>query len=116
MRKLAHLYWCVWNMDVNDSSFVEANDLQVCVDVDTDILTSQINMLDKIEDIERRSTKDKRDTLFRGSNEQSAGIMATRGSDIQGSFSHNHLIVPAIVQMISRFCGSLRMTGILHRD
>ena len=49
MRKLAHLYWCVWNMDVNGSSFVEANDLQICVDVETDILTSQINMLDKLE-------------------------------------------------------------------
>jgi len=58
-------------MDVNDSSFVEANDLQICVDVETDILTSQINMLDNLEDIERISSRDERDTLLRGSKEQS---------------------------------------------
>ena len=39
MRNFAHLYWCVWNMDGNDSSFVEANDLHIRVDVDTDIQT-----------------------------------------------------------------------------
>ena len=56
---------------MNDSSFVEANDLQICVDVETDILTSQINMLDNLEDIERISSRDERDTLLRGSKEQS---------------------------------------------
>ena len=58
-------------MDANVSSFVEANDLHTCVDVETDIPTSVINMLDERKEIERRSIRNECDTLFRGSKEQS---------------------------------------------
>ena len=105
MRKLAHLYWCVWNMDVSDSSFVEANDLQICVDVETDILSSQINMLDNVEDIERISNREECDTLLRGSMGQSkqltnlSGDMARLGRNSSGPNCHGAQLNPSTADL-----------------
>ena len=92
-------------MDGNDSSFVEANDLHIRVDVDTDIQTSVINMLDKSGEIERRSTEDEDDTHFRGSKEQSkqltdsSGDMARFGRNSSGSSCHDALLNPSTADL-----------------
>ena len=88
-------------MNANDLSFVEANDLHTCVDVETDIPTSVINMLDERKDIERRSIRNECDTLFGGSMEQSkqliysSGDMAGFGRNSSGPGCHGAQLNPS---------------------
>ena len=103
---------------MNDSSIVEANDLHTCVDVDTDILTSEINMLDNPEDIEKISSNDIHDTLTGGSKERSklltnsSGDMARLRRRSSGQGCHGAQLNPSMADLGETALGQHAVEGI----